>query len=55
MLSPAEQQKSNSDNGPACLSAREEEKLWTCLYPPYYPDGCGELQYSEKGWFCDLI
>ena len=55
MLSPAEQQKSDSDNGSACLFAREEEKRWTCLYPLHYPDGCGELQHKEKGWFCDLI
>ena len=55
MLSPAEQQKSDSDNGSACLSARGEEKRWTCLYPLHYPDGCAELQYIEKGWFCDLI
>ena len=55
MLSPAEQQKSDSDNGSACLSARGEEKRWTCLYPLHYPDVCEELQYKEKGWFCDLI
>ena len=55
MLSPAEQQKSDSDNGSACLSARGEEKRWTCLYPLHYPDVCEELQYTEKGWFFDLI
>ncbi len=43
MLSPTEQQKSNSDNGSASLSAGEEEKRWTCLYPLHYPDGRGEL------------
>ena len=49
MLSPAEQQKSESDNGSACLCARGEEKRWTCLYPLHYSDGCGQLQYTEKG------
>ena len=48
MLSLAEQQKSDFDNGTACLSARLEETRWTCLYPLYYPDGCGELRYTEK-------
>jgi hypothetical protein len=55
MLSPAEQQKSVSDNGSACLSARGEEKRWTCLYPLHYPDGCGELKHELQGWFSGLI
>ena len=49
MLSPAEKQKSDSDNVSNGLFSREEEKRWTCLYPLHYPDGCGELQYKEKG------
>jgi len=55
MLSFAEQQKSVPDNRSACLSAREQEKRWTCLYSLHYSGGCGELQHKEKGWFCDLI